>query len=75
MRATNTHGQPMPTHDAHADTRQRVRLEIAHPPIDDLGVGVERLDQARVHAALEVLLRLFVREGPAGDRPERALRR
>ena len=75
MRAADAHGQPVPTHDAHADARQRVRLEIAHPAIDDLGVGVERLNRARVHAALEVLLRLFVREGPAGDRPERALRR
>jgi len=75
MRAADADGQPVPPHDAHADPRQRVRLEIAHPPIDDLGVGVESLDRARVHAALKVLLRLFVREGPARDGPERAPRR
>lgn len=62
----------MPTDDAHSDAVQSVRLEITHPTIDDLGIGVERLDGARVHATLEVLLRLFVRERAAGYGPERA---
>ena len=62
----------MPSHDSHPNTRQRIRLEIADPPIDDLRVRVESLDGARVHTPLEVLLRLFVHERPAGHGPERA---
>ena len=75
MRAPDANGQPMPPHDAHPNTGQRMRLEIPHPPIHDLRVCVERLDGARVHAPLKVLLRFFVRERPAGHGPERAARR
>ena len=75
MRAADADGQPVPADDTHPDAGQRVRLEIAHPAIDDLGVGIERLDSPGVHAALEVLLRLFVRERAAGHGPERAPRR
>lgn len=74
MRAADTDGQPVPTDDAHSDAVQSVRLEITHPTIDDLGIGVERLDGARVHPTLEVFLRLFVRERAAGYGPERASR-
>ena len=62
----------MPSHDAHPNTRERIRLEIADPPIDDLRVRVESLDGARVHTPLEVLLRLFVHERSTGHGPERA---
>lgn len=72
MQAADPDRQPMPPHDAHAHAGHSVRLDITHPPIDDLGVRVERLDSARVHAPLEILLRLLVRERPAGDGPERA---
>lgn len=52
-----------------------MRLDITHPPIHDLGIRVESLNSARMHAPLEILLRLFVRERSARDRPERAARR
>lgn len=74
MRAAYTHSQPMPPHDAHPHTGHGVRLDIPHPPIHDLGIRVERLDSARVHAPREILLRLFVRERSARDSPERAAR-
>ena len=64
----------MPTHDAHPDTGQCMRFEITHPTIDHLSIRVERLDRARVHAPLKILLRLFVREWATGDGPERAPR-
>ena len=72
MRAPDANGQPMPPHDAHPNTGQRMRLEIPHPSIHDLRVRVERLDSARMDAPLKVLLRLFVRERSAGHGPERA---
>jgi hypothetical protein len=75
MRAPDAYGQPMPPHDAHPNAGQRMRLQIPHPPIHDLRVRVERLDGAHVDAPLKVLLRLFVRERPAGHGPERAPRR
>jgi hypothetical protein len=74
MRAPDAYGQSMPPNDAHANAGQRMRLQITHPPIHDLRVRVEGVDGPRVHTPLEVLLRLFVREGPAGYRPERASR-
>jgi hypothetical protein len=75
MRAANTDRQAMPPHDAHPDPRHSVRLDIPHPPIHDLGIRVESLDSARVHASFEILLRLLVHERPARDRPKRAARR
>ena len=75
MLSADAHRQPMPPHDAHPDPGHGVRLHVAHPPIDDLRVRVVRLDGARAHAPLEVLLRLLVRERPPRDRPERPARR
>ncbi len=48
-------------------------LEVLDEHVDDLWVGVPSFDEALVGPTLEVLLGLFVDEGPTEDGPESAL--
>lgn len=47
-------------------------LKVLDEHVDDLGVGIPSFDEALVGPAFEVLLGLFVDEGPAKNGPKPA---